>query len=151
MRYTLKTKEQIRRLKMRKINYYYLIAGFLAILFSITHELNGQQTTIPMLSYGGLDVNIITTFKYIWHIITAENLIFGIAFIIMAFYKEIRSVKFTAWLICTILIIRLLVIVSTTIAITGGELHDFAIDIIAIIIYVIIIILGTRTKKQSNS
>lgn len=32
---------------MKKINYYYLVAGFLALLFSITHELNGQRALIP--------------------------------------------------------------------------------------------------------
>ena len=34
---------------MKKINYYYLVAGFLALLFSITHELNGQRALIPAL------------------------------------------------------------------------------------------------------
>lgn len=58
---------------MKKINYYYLVAGFLALLFSITHELNGQRALIPALYAGELDINTVTTFKYIWHIITAEN------------------------------------------------------------------------------
>ena len=88
---------------MKKINYYYLVAGFLALLFSITHELNGQRALIPALYAGESDINTVTTFKYIWHIITAENSVFGIAFIIMAFYKEQEKVKFTAWLICAIL------------------------------------------------
>ena len=73
---------------MKKINFYYFVAGFLAILFSITHELNRQQVLLPALYTGELDITTVTTFKYIWHIFTAENFVFGIMFIIMAFYKE---------------------------------------------------------------
>ena len=50
---------------MKKINCYYLVAGFLALLFSITHELNGQRALIPALYAGELDINTVTTFKYI--------------------------------------------------------------------------------------
>ena len=135
---------------MKKINYYYLVAGFLALLFSITHELNGQRALIPALYAGELDINTVTTFKYIWHIITAENSVFGIAFIIMAFYKEMEKVKFTAWMICAILVIRLLVIITTTLAMTGGQLGNLVIDIIAILVYTTIILLGTRVKTKSK-
>lgn len=138
-------------MKMRKINYYYLVAGLLAILFSVTHEFNGHHTTLPALYYGKLDINAIITFRYIWHIITAENFIFGIALIAMAFHKEIKNVRFTAWLICAILITRLFVIVGTTLIMTGGQLGHLLIDIIAIIVYVSIIRLGTKTKNEHIS
>ncbi len=131
---------------MKKVNYYYLVAGFLAIVFSITHELNGQQISIPALYTEKLDVNAVTMFRYIWHIITAENFVFGIAFIIMAFYKEIKNVRFSAWLICAILMIRLFVIVGTTLTVVGWQLTNLVIDIIAIIVYVMIILLGTSKK-----
>lgn len=131
---------------MKKVNYYYLVAGFLAIVFSITHELNGQQISIPALYAGKLDVNAVTMFRYIWHIITAENFVFGIAFIIMAFYKKIKNVRFSAWLICAILMIRLFVIVGTTLTVVGWQLTNLVIDIIAIIVYVMIILLGTSKK-----
>lgn len=136
---------------MKKANYYYLVAGFLAILFSITHELNGQQAAIPALYAGNLDVNVVTTFKYIWHIITAENFVFGIAFILMAFCKEMKNVRSSAWLICAILIIRLFVIVGTTLIITGWQLSNLVVDIIAIIVYVMIILLGTKKRKHSHT
>ena len=42
-----------------------LVAGFLALLSSITHELNGQRALIPALYAGELDINTVTTFKYI--------------------------------------------------------------------------------------
>lgn len=133
---------------MRKANYYFLIAGFLAILFAVTHEIHGQRITIPSLYIGAVEMNTITTLKFVWHIITAENFIFGIAFIIMAFKKEIKNVRFTAWLICTILVIRLFVIAGTTLTISSGHLSDVIIDIIAISIYIVIIILGMRKVKQ---
>jgi hypothetical protein len=69
----------------------------------------------------------------------------------MAFHKEMKSVKLTAWLICAILIVRLFVIVCTTFTMTRGRVGELTIDIIAILIYVIIILLGTRAKKQSNT
>jgi len=130
---------------MKKLNYYYLIAGFLAILFSITHELHGQQTSIPALCARELDVNTVTTFRYVWHIITIENCVFGITFIVMSFCKRVKNIRFLAWLICAILITRLFVIISTTI-IMDGSLADLGVDIMAIIVYVIIILLGTRVK-----
>lgn len=133
---------------MKKINYYYIAAGLFAILFSITHELNGQQRVIPALFSGTIDINTVTTFKYVWHIITAENFIFGIAFILMAFYRDGKNVRFSAWLICVILITRLFVIVGTTLKMTGGQINDLIIDIIAIVIYTAIILVGTRTKKR---
>lgn len=130
---------------MKKVNYYYLIVGFLAILFSITHELHGQQTSLPALCSRGLDVNTVTTFRYVWHIITIENCIFGITFIVMSFCRRVKNIRFLAWLICTILITRLFTIISTTL-IMDGSLSDLSIDIIAIIVYVTIILLGTRVK-----
>ena len=141
---------KLEKSKRIKVNYYFIIAGFLALLFSLTHELNGQQTIFPTLSSSNLDVNATIAFKYIWRIITAENFIFGIVFIIMGFYKEREKVRFTAWIICAILVARLLIIIGTTLAMEG-QIKDLAIDVIAIIVYVMIILLGTRDKKQSHT
>nr|WP_321520354.1 hypothetical protein [uncultured Macellibacteroides sp.] len=135
---------------MKKVNYYYITAGLFAILFSITHELNGLQRVIPALSSGALDISAVTTINYIWHVITAENFIFGIAFIIMAFYRDRKNVRFSAWLICSILITRLFVIVGTTLIMTGGQINDLIIDIIAIVIYTAIILVGTRAKSDKK-
>ena len=73
---------------MKKINYYYFVAGFLAILFSITHELNGQQVLLPALYTGELDITTVTTFKYIWHIITAENFVLVLCLLSWHFIKN---------------------------------------------------------------
>lgn len=134
--------------KIKKTNPYYLIAGCLAILFAITHELNGQQVTLPALYAGNLEINTVTTFRYIWHVITAENFIFGIAFIIMAFYKEMKMVRFTARLISAILMIRLFVIVGTTLLTDKGQISDLTVDIVAIVVYTMIILLGTKVVSS---
>ena len=100
--------------------------------------------------YTALDISAVTTINYIWHVITAENFIFGIAFIIMAFYRDSKNVRFSAWLICSILITRLFVIVGTTLIMTGGQINDLMIDIIAIVIYTGIILIGTRAKSDKK-
>ncbi|MCS0673543.1 hypothetical protein [Cytobacillus firmus] len=129
-------------------NYYYLTAGILAILFAVTHAWNGQSVVLPKLNMEGLSVDTLTIFTYVWHIITAENLVFGFAFIFMSFYPEGSKTRFTAWMIATILLVRLMVILSITVLLNRTGLPATLIDLIAIIVYVALIILGTRMKKK---
>ncbi len=129
-------------------NYYYLIVGILAILFAFTHALNGQTTVLPMLNVNAIEVNTRTIFFYVWHIITTENLIFGIAFLFMAFYKDLSKVRFAAWMIGIIMIARWLVIFSSTLLAGNGGLKGILVDSVAIIIYTGLIILGTRVKGK---
>lgn len=129
-------------------NYYYLTAGILAILFAVTHAWNGQSVVLPKLHMEGVSVDTLTIFTYVWHIITAENLVFGFVFIFMSFYTEGSKTRFTAWMIVTILLIRLMVILGITALLDRTGLADTLIDSIAIIVYVALIILGTRVKKK---
>jgi len=130
-------------------NFYYLIAGVLAILFALTHAWNGHSTVLPKLNMEAISVGTQTIFTYVWHIITVENLVFGIAFIIMSFHTDQSKIRFSAWLIVTILIIRLLVILGVTASLEVSGLKDTLIDSIAIVIYVALIILGISMKKSS--
>lgn len=84
-------------------NYFYLIVGLLCILFAVTHTLNGVETTLPSLDNVQIENNTKVVFTYVWHIIGIENLIFGIALLIVAFRKNLLKVKFAAWLIIVIL------------------------------------------------
>ena len=95
-------------------NYYYLIAGVLAVLFAFTHAWNGQSAVLPTLDISPISVDTQTVFTYVWHIITAENLVFGIAFIFMSFQSERSKIRFAAWMIAAILIVRLMVILGVT-------------------------------------
>ena len=129
-------------------NYYYLIAGVLAILFAVTHAWNGHTAVLPMLNIEEMSVSTRTVFTYVWHIITVENLVFGIAFIFMSLQAEQSKIRFAAWLIVAILIVRLLVILGVTAMLDVSGLTDTLIDSIAIVIYVTLIILGTRMKDK---
>lgn len=132
-------------------NIYYLIAGVLAVLFAFTHGYNGQSTMLMTPEVQAMSMDTQTVFTYVWHIITAENLIFGIAFFFMSFRSDQSRVHFAAWLIVAILIIRLMVILGVTALLNASALTDMLIDSIAIVIYVALIILGTTMKKKRTS
>lgn len=136
---------------VKNINIYYLIAGFLAVLFAFTHAYNGQSTVLLTPEVQAMSTDVQTIFTYVWHIITVENLIFGIVFFLMAFQSEQSSARLVAWVIAAILIVRLLVILGVTALLNASALSDTLIDSIAIVIYVTLIILGTTMKKNRNS
>nr|WP_245815575.1 hypothetical protein [Seinonella peptonophila] len=131
-------------------NFYYLIAGVLAILFAVTHAWNGQSVVLPKLDIQAISVDIRTIFTYVWHIITAENLVFGITFIFMSLRTERSKIQFVAWLIVAVLIVRLMVIISVTALLDMSGLTDTLVDSIAIVIYIVLIILGTRMKNRNT-
>ena len=54
-------------------NYFYLIVGFLAVLFAVTHTLNGLETALPDLDGTSIDGSTKTIFTYAWHVIGIEN------------------------------------------------------------------------------
>ncbi|MCH6267682.1 hypothetical protein [Neobacillus citreus] len=131
-------------------NFYYLIAGVLAMLFAVTHAWNGQAAVLKTLDIKTISMDTRTVFTYVWHIITAENLIFGIAFILMSFQSERSKIRFAAGMIAAILIVRLMVILGVTALLDVTALTDTLIDSIAIVIYVALIILGTTVKKKQG-
>ena len=129
-------------------NYYYLLVGVLVILSAVTHAWNGQLVTLPMLDADFLDIHARTIFFYVWHIITAENLIFGVAFLLMAFYRDLSKVRFAAWMTGIIMIARWLVIFGSTLYKNKTDILEILTDSIAITIVVALIILGVRVKNK---
>jgi hypothetical protein len=127
-------------------NYYYLVVGILAILFAVTHAWNGQSIVLPTLDIKALPMDNRTVFTYVWHIITAENLVFGIAFIYMSIQSEQLKTRIAAWIIAAIMTVRLIVILGVTALLDISALTDTIVDSIAIVIYVALIILGTKKK-----
>ncbi|MEI6089928.1 MAG: hypothetical protein WCR42_05725 [bacterium] len=134
--------------KLRVKNYYYLIAGVLAILFSFTHAWNGQTAVLPIINGTIIDAATKTTMFYVWHIITTENFIFGVAFIIMAFYKDLSKVRFAAGMIAVIMISRWGVIFGSTLSQNINDLSSNLMDLIVIVFYAGLILLGTRVKNK---
>ena len=132
-------------------NYYYFIVGILCILFAFTHAFNGHTSVLKVFETNPIDVNTKTVFHYVWHIITAENLIFGIILLFMAFYKDLTKVQFAAFLIAIILVARWVVILFFTILYNKSSLSQIITDTIAIIVVVGLLFLGTRVKsKKAN-
>jgi uncharacterized membrane protein len=129
-------------------NFYFLIAGILAILFAFTHAWNGQSAVLQSLHVSAIAIDTRTVFMYVWHIITAENLVFGIVFMFMSFQSEQMKIRFAAWTIVSLLIVRLMVILGITALQDVSALADTFIDSIAIVIYVTFIILGIRRKSK---
>ena len=129
-------------------NYFYLVAGILAIIFAVTHALNGQNTVLPSLNTSSITVEVKATFFYVWHIITTENLLFGITFIVMSVQKNLSRVRFAATVIAVLMIIRWIVIFGGTLLYNASALKNILVDTIAIAIYVFLIFLGTKVKDK---
>lgn len=110
-------------------NYYYLIAGILAILFSVSHAWNGQVTILPSINVDAITTDTKTIFFYVWHIITAENMLFGVAFLVMSVHKDLSKVKFAAWIIAILMMLRWIVIFGSTIIYNAEGLKNILIDL----------------------
>ncbi len=132
-------------------NYFYFTVGLLCILFAITHTLNGVVTTLPILDNVEIENNTKVIFTYVWHIIGIENLVFGIALLIMAFRKDLLQVKFVAWLIISILAMRWIVITSFTLLSNNSNLKQLIPDTIAIFVLIILLLLGTKVKNKISN
>jgi hypothetical protein len=65
----------------------------------------------------------------------------------MAFQKDVEKVKFAAWVIVAILVVRWIIITLFTVLNTEASITDLLPDTIAILIVVVLLLLGSRTKK----
>ncbi len=131
-------------------NPYYFIAGILAVLFAVTHAWNGQSVELPKLNMESVTVETRIVFTYVWHIITAENLIFGLAFLLMSIVREPSKVYFAAWMIVSILLVRLLVILGVTILLDASAFGGALLDSVAIVIYIGLILLGIKRRSTPS-
>ncbi len=129
-------------------NYFYLVVGVLCILFAVTHTVNGVSTTLQALDNTVIADNVKIAFTYVWHIIGIENMVFGIALLIMAFQKGLSKVRFAAWLIIAILALRWIVISTITLINNSGEIMQILPDTVAILVVIVLLLLGTRVKDK---
>ena len=132
-------------------NYFYLIVGLLCILFAVTHTLNGIDTSLSSLDNAPIENNTKVAFTYVWHIIGIENLVFGIALLIMAFRKNLLKVKFTAWLIIVVLTMRWIVILYFTVLNNNGDFKLLMPDTVAIFVVIILLLFGTKVKERISN
>ena len=137
---------------MKKIkNYYYLIVGILSVMAAFTHAMNGKQTVLQEIGVTTLSESTQIIFRYVWHIITAENLIFGVALIMMAFFREREKVRLAALLIATVLLTRWLVIFLFTMSADSSGFVGILTDTIGILLFVILLLLGSGIKRRKRS
>lgn len=130
-------------------NYYYFLAGILAIIFGVAHVWNGQNVILQTLNVYPSVTDTKTMFLYVWHIISAENLLFGIGFLAMSVRKDLSKVRFTAWMIIYIMIARWIVIVGSVLIYNAEGFNSTWTESIAFTIFISIIILGTGVKDKA--
>jgi len=130
-------------------NCFYLAVGVLYLLFAVTHTINGVSTTLEALDNAAIADNVKVAFTYVWHIIGVENLVFGIALIIMAFRKSLSKVRFAAWLIIVILALRWIVISSFTLMNSSGGIMQILPDTAAIFLVIVLLVLGIKVKEKA--
>ncbi|GIP38182.1 hypothetical protein J31TS4_14620 [Paenibacillus sp. J31TS4] len=135
---------------MKVRNGYYLLAGVLAVLFAVTHAWNGHSAVLPALDSRGISLETRTVFTYVWHIVTAENLVFGIAFLLLSFQQDRTKSRYAAWTIAALLLVRLAVIVGVTAWFDRSALTDTMVDSLAIVLYVVLILLGTGQRRKRS-
>jgi hypothetical protein len=110
----------------------------------------GESKLDGQAMWQGIDPATQTTAFYVWHILTAENFIFGLALITMAFFKNPSKTKFAAWMIAVIMIARWGVIFGSTLPNQANGLAGILVDLIVIIVYAGIIIAGTRQTRPKE-
>ncbi len=129
-------------------NYFYLVVGVFCLLFAVTHTINGVNTILEELDNSLIVDDAKVAFTYVWHIIGIENLVFGIAFIIMAFQKSLSKIRFAAWLIIIILALRWIAISAFTLVNSSGGISRILPDTVAIFVVITLLILGTRGRDK---
>jgi len=129
-------------------NIFYLIAGLLLIVLAVTHTMFGLGTALPTLHGSDIGIDIITVFTFQLHMIGVQDLLYGIAAIVMAFQKDLSKVKFAAWLLTAILIARWAIMALVTVA-YGNVGTDLLTSSIAFLIVIILLLLGVICKKKT--
>lgn len=127
-------------------NVFYLIAGLLLVVFAVTHTLFGLETALPILHDSDIDIGIISIFTFQLHMIGAQDLLYGIAAIIMAFQKDMSRVKFVACLLVAVLSVRWAIMALVTVA--YGNIADILTSSIAFLILITLLFLGIKAKNK---
>ena len=129
-------------------NYFYLVVGVLCLLSAVTHEMNGFTTLFPALSNSNIDAESKVTFNYLWHIIATENVVMGIALVLIALRKNDNAGKYIAQFVMALLAVRWASIAFSTLTSDGGYLTKILPESIIIWILILLLWLGTRRKEK---
>ena len=77
-----------------------------------------------------------------------EQVVLGIALIIMAFQKNVEKVKIAAWVIIALLSVRWLVITVVTVLFGISNVMNFLTSSIAFFVLIVLLLLGVRVKNK---
>ena len=130
-------------------NVFYLIAGLLLVILAVTHTMFGLETALPILHGSDIDISTITVFTFQLHMIGAQDLLYGIAALVMAFQKDMTKVKFVALLLTAILIARWGIMALVTV-VYGNIGTDLLTSSIAFLVVIILLLLGVRKKDKGK-
>ena len=129
-------------------NYFYLVVGVLCLLSAVTHEMNGFTTLFPALSNTNIDAESKVTFNYLWHIIATENVVMGIALVLIALRKNDNAGKYIAQFVMALLAVRWASIAFSTLTSDGGNLTKILPE--SIIMWVTYTSIVVRYKKKKE-
>ena len=129
-------------------NYFYLVVGVLCLLSAVTHEMNGFATLFPALSNTNIDAESRVTFNYLWHIIATENIIMGIALVLIALRKNDNAGKYIAQFVMALLAVRWASIAFSTLTADWANFTKILPESIIMWVLILVLWLGTRKKEE---
>ena len=129
-------------------NYFYLVVGVFCLLSAVTHEMNGFTTLFPALSNTNIDAESKVTFNYLWHIIATENVVMGIALVLMALRKNDNAGKFIALFVMALLVVRWASIAFITLTANWANFTKILPESAIMWALILLLWLGTRKKEQ---
>ena len=129
-------------------NYFYLVVGVLCLLSAVTHEMNGFTTLFPALSNTNIDAESKVTFNYLWHIIATENIVMGIALVLMALRKNDNAGKYIAQFVMALLAVRWASIAFSTLTADWANFTKILPESIIMWVLILLLWLGTRKKEE---
>ena len=129
-------------------NYFYLVVGVLCLLSAVTHEMNGFATLFPALSNTNIDAESKVTFNYLWHIIATENVVMGIALVLIALRKNDNAGKYIAQFVMALLAVRWASIAFSTLTADWANFTKILPESIIMWVLILVLWLGTRKKEE---
>jgi len=129
-------------------NVFYLIAGLLFVLLSVTHTWFGLETALPILHGSHIDNSTIAVFTFQLHMIGIQDLFYGVAAIIMSFQRDMARVRFAARLLTAILLGRWVIMTLVTIIYDTNNIMNLLTASIAFLILIILLVLGAKVKNN---
>ena len=129
-------------------NYFYLVVGVFCLLSAVTHEMNGFTTLFPALSNTNIDAESKVTFNYLWHIIATENVVMGIALVLIALRKNDNAGKYIAQFVMALLAVRWASIAFSTLTSDGGNLTKILPESVIMWLLIFLLWLGARKKEE---